>query len=792
MLKNYFKIFARNLFKHPGYTLSNLSSLAVGMTTCILILLFVRYEMNWNTHNKNYDHAYRVQQKVLFKNDVQIYGQTGYILASELKKQVPEIEEAACAKNLWHQYLSSSDDLTFNERLGCYADGNIFKVLTFEFLKGDPATALSEPFSVVLTQELAQKYFPGQDAYGKILKASEDKSLKVTGIIKNLPFNSDFNPAYLVSMSTYNAVSEWKGYLKLENIDAAIFFTYVTLKPNVSLTAVNKKIYNFQDQYIVDNFKKLYLKPLPELHLTANEKNDIKIALNYIGAFAFFVLILACINFINLSTANSFLRKKEIGIRKVTGASRKSLFIQFIGESLLFTFISIVLAFFLVELLLPNFNAVVDRPLTLNLIRDAQFVLIMAAVFIFTGFLSGVYPALYLSGFQPAQIIRGDVSLFKKKKRGSSKSFIRKFMVTAQFCISVILLTSTIYVANQVHFMKTKYLGFDKHNLITCNVYGSKGSGRFETLKNKLLNNPDIIDATLSENAPFHGDWGKEINWEGASSDGKIGINYNQIDYDFIDTYKMKIVLGRNFSRKFPTDNKACLINETAMKTIGWKNPIGKKIDNNQFTVIGVVKDFNQYSVHNKIPSFYMVLNSGNLNDGGIFAIRIKPGSSQKSASFIRHTFRQFFPDAIIEIKLFDNDLNYGTKGVWEIVEKVFFGFAIIAILIAANGLFGMVSFASQRRMKEIGVRKVFGAGTANLYLILSKEFVFILLISALMTFPAGYLVAHTTPGAYKYQMQFGDYFYAIALMIITTFFATIYHTTKAVLANPVETLKYE
>jgi putative ABC transport system permease protein len=187
-----------------------------------------------------------------------------------------------------------------------------------------------------------------------------------------------------------------------------------------------------------------------------------------------------------------------------------------------------------------------------------------------------------------------------------------------------------------------------------------------------------------------------------------------------------------------------------------------------------------------------MVLNSGNLNDRGIFAIRIKPGSSQKSASFIRHTFRQFFPDAIIETKLFDNDLNYGTKGVWEIVEKVFFGFAIIAILIAANGLFGMVSFASQRRMKEIGVRKVFGAGTTNLYLILSKEFVFIVLISALMTFPAGYLVAHTTPGAYKYQMQFGDYFYAIALIIITTFFATIYHTTKAVLANPVETLKYE
>ncbi len=792
MLKNYFKIFNRNLFKHPGYTISNLVNLSVGMATCVLILLFVRYEMNWNTYNKNYDRAYRVQQKVLFKNDIQIYGKTGYLVASELKKQIPEIEDAACAKNLWNQYLSSSDKNTYLEKRGCYADGNIFKVLTFEFLKGDPATALSEPYSVVLSQELAQKYFPGQDAFGKILKASKDKSLKVTGIIKNLPFNSDFRPTYLVSLSTYNAVSEWKGYQKLENIDEAMFFTFVTLKPNVLLKAVNKKIYNFQDQYLTNNYKKLYLKPLPELHLTANERNDVEIALYYIGAFAIFVLFLACINFINLSTSNSFLRKKEIGIRKVTGASRTSLFLQFIGESILFTFISMVLAFLLVKFLIPYFNLIVERPLTLNFIKDSQFVLIMISVFVVTGFLSGLYPALYLSGFQPAQVFRGDVSLFKKNKKGTSKSFLRKSLVAIQFCISVSLLTSTVYVVNQVHFMKNKDLGFDKQNLMVCSIYGSKPIGSFETLRNKLLDNPNIIDATLSENAPFHGDWEKEINWEGATDEEKIGVLYNRIDYNYIDTYKMEIILGRNFSKRYPTDVHACLINETAMKTFGWANPIGKKIDDNNFTIIGVVKDFHPYSVHEKIPPFYMVLNSGNLDDGGIFAIRIKSNDKEKTASFIRQSFREYFPDAIIEATTFDNNLNYGTKGVWEIVEKVFFGFSIIAILIAANGLFGMISFASQRRMKEIGVRKVFGAASSNLYFIMSKEFIFILLASALMTFPAGYLVAHTTPGAYKYQMVFSDYLFAIAVMIITTLVSTIYHTTKAVMTNPAEILKYE
>ena len=257
MIKNYVKIFFRNLLKHPGYSISNISSLAVGMTTCTLILLFVRYEFNWNTYNKNYDHAYRVQQKVLFKDDFSIYGQTGYQLASELKKQVPEIKNATTIANIWDEYLSSSNDLTFNEKSGCYADGNIFKVLTFEFLQGDSANALSEPFSVVITQELAQKYFPGQNAFGKIIKASKNKSLKVTGIIKNLPYNLDFRPSYIVSMGTYGEVVEWKDYDKLKNIDAAIFYTFVTLKPNVSLKVVNDKIYNFQDQYIPDNYKKL-------------------------------------------------------------------------------------------------------------------------------------------------------------------------------------------------------------------------------------------------------------------------------------------------------------------------------------------------------------------------------------------------------------------------------------------------------------------------------------------------------------------------------------------------------
>jgi putative ABC transport system permease protein len=254
----------------------------------------------------------------------------------------------------------------------------------------------------------------------------------------------------------------------------------------------------------------------------------------------------------------------------------------------------------------------------------------------------------------------------------------------------------------------------------------------------------------------------------------------------------MKIVLGRNFSKQFSTDSLACLINETAWKALRWKNPIGKKIDNNKYTIIGVVKDFHPYSVHERIPSFYMTLNSGKLKDGGIFAVRINSEDKEKTAADITNIFRQFFPGAIIEVTTFDNNIDFGTKGVWEIVEKIFIMFAIIAVLLAANGLFGMISFSSQRRIKEVGVRKVFGANSYQLYITMSKELFLIFIFSVLIALPSGYFISSTTPGAYKYQMQIGDYLICIGLMVLTAILASVYHTTKAVYANPVDTLRYE
>lgn len=792
MVKNYIKIFLRNMKKHAGYSICNISGLAIGMVTCILVLLFVRYEFNWNTYNKNYNQIYRIQQKVLFKDNSDYYTQTGFPLAGELKRQFPEIDKAIVMQEIWSEYLTSSDELKFYEKKGFYANSDVFDVFTYEFVKGNPKDALNSPYSVVLTQGLAEKYFPGQDAYGKTIKASKNKYLKVTGIISDLPENLDCRPDYMVSASTLKEVSNWKEYDELKNIDAAAFRTYVILKPNTSIKSINDKLYNFIDRYIPNNNKKLYLKPLSEVHLTAGERNDIKVALFYLEGIAILVLILACINFINLATANSNLRKKEIGVRKVVGASKLSLIRQFIGESIIYSVLAMFFAFILAELLLPYFNTIVQRQLSINYVKDINFLLSIFAAFLITGFLSGVYPALFLSSFQPVDVIKGNISFINKKRKDNSKSFFRKSLVTFQFVISISLIITTIFVVKQVNYMKNKDLGFKKDGLLLCSVFGDKKEGKFETLRNELLRNSNVLDASMSINAPFNGFWGKEINWEGSTINEKIGTGYNAVSYDFISTYKMIIKQGRNFSREFSTDTGACIINETAMQQIGWKDPIGKKIDNNRYTIIGVVKDFHPFSVHAKIPPFYMVLNSGNVKDGELFTVRIKPGSRDDVVKYINQQFQIFFPEAVTEIVNFDQDFLYGTEDVWEILEKVFFAFAVIAVLIAANGLFGLISFAAQRRIKEIGVRKVFGAQPSGLYILMSKEFLYILVIAMIISLPSGYIVSITTPGAYKYELQYWDYFISVGLMLVTALAATIYHTTKAVFSNPVESLKYE
>jgi len=794
MVKNQLKVFLRTIRNHPGYFISNVTGLAVGMATCILILLYVRYEFSWNTSYENHERIYRVQQAVQYKDGVDYWSQTGYALAEEIEKKIPEVEEAVVLHEIWGEYLSASDELTFYENSGYYAHPDIFRVFAFDFLQGDPETALSEPFSIVLTREYAEKYFPGENPVGQTLKASQNELLQVTGVIATLPRNVDFRPDYLVSFPTYKQIADWKEYDEMEHLGAAMFRNYLLLKPGHTRKAVDGKISNFLDEYLPENYKKLYLKPLTDIHLVPEERADLKIALYFMAGIAIFVLILACINFINLSTANSSLRKREIGIRKVVGASKSSLFQQFIGESMLYTLCAIVLAFVLAELTLPLFSTVVQRPLTINYFTDFGFVLMLACVFIVTGLLAGVYPAVYLSAFRPASVLKGNLLFFGRSRKRFSRNYSRKFLVGFQFVISVTLILTTLFVVKQVDYMHAKDLGFTKEHLLLCKVYGERAEGSFETLRTELIRHPDILDASVSITAPFNGNQGREITWQGASPEEKINIRYNPVGYNFISTYQFQMKLGRNFSREYSTDKNACIINETAWRQFRWDDPLGKAVilHGNRYKVVGVVEDFHPFTVHQEIPPYLMLLHPGTLAESGMYAVRTAPDATESTRKFVRQQFRHFFPNAILEVAPFAQNMDYGTRDVWAIVENVFFMFSIIAILLAANGLFGLVSFAAQRRFKEIGIRKVLGAKTPGLYTMMLKDFLIILAFALAAALPTAYILQFTTPGAYKYEMQFMDYFLGVGLMVLTVLVATAYHTTKAVMADPVESLRYE
>lgn len=780
------------MWKHVDYSIINLVGLTLGMATCIVILLYVRYEMSWDTNHKNADRIYRVQQQVTFQNDHEIYTRTGFALSKELVNKFPEFEAATVIKETPDEYLSTSNELTFYEKFGYYAQNSIFDVFTYTFIQGNPNDALTEPSSVVLTKEMAQKYFPKQQAFGKFIKASQNRLLKVTGIIENPPFNQNYRPDYLVSMSTYEAITTWKDYAETKNIASTAFNTFVLLRAGISRQLVNEKIAGFMNAYSEENFhKSLYLKPISEIHVSPREVNDIKLAFYYLGGISIFVLLLACVNFINLATANSNFRKKEIGIRKVIGGNKSSLFIQFVGESLFFSLASIICAFVLAEILLPYFNNIVQRPLAIHYITDIKFLALLFTLFIITGLLAGIYPALYLSSLQPVEVIKGNLTSAFTRKNTNSKSFTRKMLVTFQFVISLTIVIATIFVSKQIAYIENKDLGFNKHDLMICTNPGVNSGAYFDNLKTELLQRPDIVNITKSINAPFNGTYDREINWEGSSPDDKINALYNEVDYDFIDTYQMQIVKGRNFSRQHSTDQTACLINETAMKLFGWDDAIGKKIDNLQYTVVGVVKDFNPFAATRAIPPYFMVLDADN-SQQHIYSIRTQGANRQAITAHVTSTFQKIYPDAIIDVRYFTENIEYGAEDLWKVVGKIFFAFSIIAVLLAANGLYGLISFAVQRRVKEIGIRKILGANSSHLYFIISKEFLGLMLLAMCIACPLGYLLSTTSPSAYKYSMQPQDYIWGMCVLVATSIIATCYHTTRAILTNPVETLKVE
>ncbi|MFH1194897.1 MAG: ABC transporter permease [bacterium] len=789
MFKNYFKTAIRNFRRDKIYSSINIFGLAVGMTAFTLVALLLQELYTYDRFQPNFDRIYRVQVEIQDEHKTE-WTQTVYPLADELKNTIPEIEEAAVVREIWSEYLSSKDDIVLKDENGFLADPDILKILSFNFIQGNPTAALNQPGSVVLSKSLAQKLFPGEKALGKMMKGSFTRNLIVTGVIEDYPQNSHIKPSYMVSFSTMDRLRT-RDYLDFRNDwNNNAYRTYVLLKQNTNPVLVDGKIRNLYDSKVEKNDGKLYLQPLNNLAINPTREAKLNTPIPYYAAIAFFILILACINFINLTTARSGLREKEIGVRKVVGGNRWSLIIQFIGESVLVSLPAMIVAFVLTKAYLPVFNSYMTINLELDFIGNWQFVLMMVAIFIFVGVLAGLYPAFYLSSLKPISVIKGTV--FGSQSGKIKKGALRKILVTFQFIISITLILSTVFMFKQVDFMKNKYLGYNKTNLLRCYIEANDSKSNFTDLRNRLLSNPRIIDASVSVNSPAHGMWGREINWEGGTEEQKLNVYFNIADYNFINTFEMKIARGRNFSKEYTTDSSACLINETLASEIGWDSPIGKRLWDNQYTVIGVIKDFHPISVHARIPPYLMVLHNGQLSRENDYCVRISPNDISRTMEYVKSTMKTFFPDKLFEVQLYDTDFDKGTMAVWEGVQTTFGFFSALAIIIALIGLLGLVSFSTRRRTKEIGIRKVLGASEGGLYFLVVKEFLILLGTAIVLASPAAYFILITAPGAYKYQVTSLDFIIPLFVIIAVTILATLRLVLNVTKANPADSLHYE
>ena len=789
MLKNNFKLMLRSLRKNVLNSSINILGLAVGLTSFILIALYIKYEISWDKNNKHYDRIYRIQQQVSLNNGMQIWQQTPYALSGILLNEYPEFETTTELRRIFGEMLSSNEDFEIYEQNGFYANSSLFKVFTCKFIEGDSATALNDPFSIVLTKDLADLLFPHQNPMGRTIRSGLNSTLKVTGVVENLPFNSHVRPSYLVSFKTLNNVvsADYES-----NMEMNAFYVYGLLKDKVSAADVNMKIRNELDQFNPDKNKKLYLKPLSEIYLTGDESSDSLLVLYFFGALATLILILSCLNSINITIAHGSLRLKEIAIRKITGSSRRSLVTQFLSESVFLMLSALLVAFMLSVIFLPIFNSVIDRNLSFNLQSNLLLFIYLGLFFVFIGILSGIYPALYLSSNSPSELLSGNSALFK---HGGKKSIgrLRKLLVGFQFAITIIVVISTIYIYKQIDLIVNKDLGFNKENILICSVPNAGKNNDFSKLKNILLSNRDILNVSLSNNIPFHSGDGCLISGDETSGDQKIYARYNRIDDQFLNTYKIRLLEGRNFSEKYSTDDKACLVNQTLANTLGWKNPIGKyvKIGDSEYEVIGLVNDFHTDPPYVRIMPYVMLKHSELLSGKSAFSVKISSADVTGTVKYITNTLSDLYPETLCRVSFFDED----TRGLYDIfysIENTFGYFSILAVIIAYVGLFGLVSFSVQRRIKEIGIRKILGSSLTGIMRLVARDYFVLLIVANIIAFPIVYLITSEIPVAYKYELQLWDFILPAIVSLVLSVFTTSYLTLKAAFSNPVDVIKYE
>jgi len=795
MIKNLFLVAIRNFRRDKWYSLLNILGLTIGIAFSLFLLFYIKDELSYDRYNEKAGRIYRINANIKEADkDTMRWAVTPFPMGPALSKDYPEVEEAV-------RFVSNGKTLYKNGEIRLYedkvffADSNLFRVFTYKFIEGNPQTALVAPNSMVLTQSVAEKFFGKTKPYiGKTLENASGDVYKITAVIRDVPRNSHIRFNIVMSKSSLPAdfANNWGGFG---------FYTYVLLKPNTSAAAFEKKLLPVYDKYLASIFAQFNIRmrfsvqriSSIHLHSTMNNEPEELGSTSYIyifSAVAFFMLLIACINYMNLTTARSARRSKEIGIRKVTGSSKLQLVAQFLIESTLTAFFAFLLSIGAIALLLPTFNSLSGKFISFSTLLEPGTILIILAVVVFTGLVGGSYPAFYLSKFNPINVLKGTLS------KGSSNVTLRRSLVVIQFSISMIMLICTWVVYGQLKYLRSKDLGFNKDQVLTISANTDRDvKGKVLAFKNDMRTNPQISSVSTSQGVP-----GSGINFSLFSIESKNGfvdkgVDCYGVDEDYFKTLGMKIVKGRNFSG-LPDTLHSIIVNENMVKEFSWgDNAIGKRVkfpgdtSGKYLEVVGVVKDFNQKSLYNPIAPLLLYYRPNNNS----IQLKLDAKDISSTVAKVEKSWKGFFPDLPFQYTFLDRDFD--SQYVADQKRgKIFVAFSALTILITCLGLLGLIAFTTEQRQKEISIRKVMGANAGQIVPLIIRNFLALIGLSCIVAFPVAWYFMDKWLKIFTYNtgLAVTPFILSACAVLLLTLLTVIFHTLKAALANPVRALRTE
>ncbi len=806
MFRNYLKVALRNLWKSKGFTAINIIGLAAGIGVCLLIVLYVTDELSYDRYNVNADRIYRLDADIYFNGTQFTASISPKPLALTLAKECPQVVQM-CRVNGENDILIKKGGDWIRDKHLAFADSTFFKVFSIPMVTGDPSTALNEPNSVVIDESAARRYFNSTDVVGKNLEMENKTLCKVTGVMKDFPRQSHFHLSFIrpVRDANHGDDDQW-----LSNN----WHSYILVRPDVNRAFLQSRVTATVDKYVGRQLQQMlhasaedlaksgghfiyHLMPLEDIHLHSQksyemEPNGSAVYIYVFSFIAILIMVIACVNFMNLSTARSANRAKEVGIRKVAGSTKAHLITQFLTESVLLSFFALLLALGIALLLLPMFNQLAGKELHAGSLFSVRFLSLLVILVFLVGCLAGSYPAFYLSSFQPIMVLKGKIA------SGFKGSLLRSILVVFQFVISIGLIIFTIIIYNQLNYIRNRDVGFDRDQvLLIHNAY--LAGDPVKTFRKELTQMTGVADATLSGDLPTQGSGYDQEGWfrtPDMDTKGAVVLTNLFVDEHYVPTLGMKIVQGRNFSHDFPTDSTGMLLNESAVQLLGWKDPIGHlfyrpgdSMKSVAYHVVGVIKDFNFSSLHDKVGP--LVINMG--DNRGSLAVRLRGGNIIATQAQIESKWKGMANGVPFSYTFMDDDFNQLYQSEKQ-TGQLFISFAVFAILIACLGLLGLVTYAAEQRTKEIGIRKVLGASISGIVGLLSKDFALLIGIAAIIAFPLAWWATYTWLQTFAYRTGIAWWiflvagFAALAIALLTVSIQTI----RAAVANPVKSLRSE